>query len=94
MGKFKYQRYNYSKIGIKPKIHFQEIINDLQYSYLGNIFSCSGRDLVNILVNELKRGYANKISYDKDINYSVNDIDFEWTVITPDGTYRSNETSS
>ena len=94
MEKFKYEKYNYSKIGIKPKIHFQQIIDNSQYNALGYIFSSNGRDLVNLLTEELKKAYANKMSYDKGINYSVSDIDFEWTVITPDGTYKSNEASS
>lgn len=94
MGNFKFERYNYAKIGIKPKIHFQQIIDNLQYNALSSIFTAYGKNLVDILVNELKMGYANRISEDKGLKYEISDIDWEWTIITPERTYKSNETSS
>jgi hypothetical protein len=94
MGKFKYEKYNYSKIGIKPKLRFQYSVSEYEYDALKNIFCAENGKLANILAEELKKAYAFRYSESREKNYDINDIDFEWEVITPVGTFKSDETSS
>ena len=94
MNKFKYKKYDYSKIGIKPKLHFRYVVDELGYEPLKSIFNAENGDLAHILADEIKRGYAFRYSKSCEKRYDVNDIDFEWEIITPTGTYKSNETGS
>ena len=94
MDKFKYKKYDYSKIGIKPKLHFRYSISEYEYDALGNMFCAENGELANKLAEELKKAYAFRYSESRERHYDVNDIDFEWEVITPTGTFKSNETSS
>jgi hypothetical protein len=94
MAKFKYEKYNYSKIGIKPKLRFQYSVSEYEYDALKNLFYAENRELANKLAEELKKAYAFRYSESRENHYDVSDIDFEWEVITPDRRYKSNETSS
>ena len=94
MAKFKYEKYNYSKIGIEPKLRFQYSVSEYEYDALKNLFYAENRELANKLAEELKKAYAFRYSESCENHYDVSDIDFEWEVITPDRRYKSNETSN
>lgn len=94
MDKFKYKKYDYSKIGIKPKLRFHYSVSEYEYDALKNMFCAENGKLANMLANELKKAHAFRYSESRKRHYDVNDIDFEWEVITPTGTFKSNETSS
>lgn len=92
---FKYKRYDYSKIGIKKEtIHFQRIFGKTHYEALGMLFHRQGEDLMNTLVDTLKENYISKRNVLDKTDYRIEDFDWEWTIITPVGTYKSNETSN
>ena len=94
MGKFKFEKYDYAKIGIKKKFHLRQVLGRTHYQALGNIFHCYGRDLAETLVGHLKESYKNLSENGTKISdYDVS-CDWEWEIITPEGTYKSNETSS
>lgn len=94
MGKFKYEKYNYSKIGIKSKLCFEYVDSHYEYDSLRTISSCENMDLVHKLFDELKRAYASSYSVEYRKKNEVSDIDFEWTITTPGEIYKSNETSN
>ena len=94
MAKFKYEKYNYSKIGIKPKLRFRYMVSELEYEPLRNIFNAENGELANKLAEGLKKVYAFRYSKSREKHYDVNDIDFEWEIIIPGRRYKSNETSS
>ena len=93
MKKYKFEKYDYTKV-VKRKINIHYRITNLEYEALGNAFRVSGEELVDTFVRHLKRSYINEYAGKDSYKYSINDFDWEWEVITPEGTYKSNETSS
>lgn len=94
MEKFKYEKYDYAKIGIKKKFYFQRVLTQHEHESLGTVFNCSGKELMDMLVANLKDSYVFNISMNEKKDYKIDDFDWEWKIITPEGTYRSNEASS
>ena len=93
MNKYKYEKYNYNKV-LGRKWHIRHILTNREYEALTNVFTCDGEKLIDILVKHLKRSYINEYAGEDSYKYSINDFDWEWEIITPNKTYRSNETSS
>ena len=94
MEKFKYEKYDYAKIGIKKKLFFRQIFNNTECDALGRIFHCNGSELMNVLTNHIKKNYISERNRFSEKNYSIDDFDWEWEIITPERTYKSNETSN
>jgi hypothetical protein len=70
------------------------MVSELEYEPLKNIFNAENGELANKLAEVLKKAYAFRYSKSREKHYDVNDIDFEWEIITPDRKYKSNEASS
>jgi hypothetical protein len=94
MGKYKYESYDYSKVGIKEKVCFSHEFTQRDYELLGTLFNARGEELVNALLSQLKNSYTNVKSKFNKKNYKIDDFNWEWEIITPERTYKSNETSS
>lgn len=93
MAKFKYERYDYTKV-LKRKINICYRITELEYEALNSAFRVNGEELIETFVRLLKRSYINKYAGKDSYKYGINDFNWEWEVITPERTYKSNETSS
>ena len=93
MGNFKFEKYDYTKV-LKRKINIHYRVTNLEYEALGNVFRVSGEELVETFVKHLKRSYINEYAGEDSYKYNINDFNWEWEVITPEGTYKSNEASS
>ena len=94
MEKFKYEVYDYSKAGIKKKLYFQQVLTALEYEALGNVFRYQGKELIETFVAHLKNSYTTEKSRFDGKDYKIDDFIWEWKIITPEGTYKSDETSS
>jgi len=90
MGKFKYEIYDYSKVGIeKKKFFFRKMLSNYEWKAIKTI-AYTPEEAAKVLFSELKKAIL-----DKKPNYKYNpNIDWEWEIITPERTYKSNETSS
>lgn len=93
MGKFKFEKYDYTKV-LKRKINIRYIITNPEYEVLSRVFGVNGEELVETFVRYLKRSYINEYAGKDSYKYSINDFNWEWEVITPEGTYKSNEASN
>ena len=93
MGKFKFEKYDYTKV-LKRKINIRYKITDLEYQALNSAFRVNGEELVETFVRHLKRSYINEYAGKDSYKYSINDFDWEWEITTPGGIYKSNDTSS
>ena len=89
MGKFKYEIYDYSKVGIeKEKFFFRKTLSNHEWKAIKTI-TYTPEEAAKVLFSELKKAIL-----DKKPNYKYNpNIDLEWEIITPEITYKSNETS-
>ena len=83
MGKFKYEIYDYSKVGIeKEKFFFRKMLSNYEWKAIKTI-AHTPEEAVKILCSEFK-----KVFLDKKPNYKYNpNIDWEWEIITPEKTY-------
>jgi hypothetical protein len=93
MGKFKFEKYDYTKV-VKRKVHIHYKVTDLEYEALNRAFNVNGEELIEIFVRHLKRSYINEYAGKNSYKYNINDFNWEWEIITPNGTYKSNETGS
>lgn len=79
MGKFKYEKYDYSKVGICEANKWSSVYT---VETLGDI-TAYNNDAAKILYEEIKKYY-----YDKKPNYKYDpNIDWTWELITPVKTY-------
>ena len=83
MVKFKYEIYDYSKVGIeKKKFFFRKTLSNYEWKAIKTI-AYTPEEAVKALCSELK-----KVILDKKPNYKYNpNIDLEWELITPEKTY-------
>ena len=93
MAKFKYECYDYTKV-LKRKINIRYRITEHEYEALNSVFRVNGEELIETFVRLLKRNYINEYAGKDSYKYSINDFTWEWELITPERTYKSNETSS
>lgn len=93
MNKFKFEKYDYTKV-LKRKINIHYRVTELEYQALNSVFRVNGKELMDTFVRHLKRSYINEYAGKDSYKYSINDFNWEWEVITPEGTYKSNDTSS
>jgi hypothetical protein len=71
------------------KFFFRKMLSDYEWKAIKTIAYTPG-EAANVLFSELKKAIL-----DKKPNYKYNpNIDWEWEIITPERTYKSNETSS
>jgi hypothetical protein len=83
MNKYKYQIYDYSKVGIEKKKFFvrKELTNQ-EWETIKTI-TYTPDDAALVLYRELKKVY-----YDAKPNYKYDpNIDWDWEIITPEKTY-------
>lgn len=87
--KYKYEVYDYSKIGIpKTKIFFRETISNEMWNRLNEGFF-SPNDTIKMITDALKEKYAQIAPQ----YYGTSNYEFEWEVITPDKVWTSYEAS-
>ena len=89
MEKYKYENYDYSKVGIKNKKWFlKTTLSNHEFNSLVTLSTVSGKDASKMLTNVLKKSLSK--DFKKKINYDPN-FEFEWEIVTPINTFKFDE---
>ena len=85
MNKFKFEKYDYTKV-LKKKLHYRYIVSNIEYESRRTLFGETDKDILKDYMDLMKK-YCNQKKFEDF------DVELEAEIIMPHKTYKFNETN-